>query len=61
MTPSKQWWKSKTIWINILTLVAMIISQITGWEDMKSYAPTLLIVSNAINLVLRFISTAPIK
>jgi uncharacterized membrane protein len=61
MTPSKQWWRSKTIWINILTLVAMIISQITGWEDMKSYAPTLLIVSNAINLVLRFISTAPIK
>ena len=61
MTKSKQWWESKTIWINILTLVAMIISQITGWEDMKSYAPTLLIVSNAINLVLRFISTAPIK
>jgi uncharacterized membrane protein len=61
MTPSKQWWRSKTIWINILTLVAVIISQIMGWEDMKSYAPTLLIVSNAINLVLRFISTAPIK
>ena len=61
MTPSKQWWRSKTIWINILTLVAVIISQIMGWEDMKSYAPTLLIVSNAINLVLRFISTSPIK
>lgn len=61
MTKSKQWWESKTIWVNILTLVAMIISQIMGWEDMKSYAPTLLIVSNAINLVLRFISTAPIK
>jgi len=61
MTPSKQWWESKTIWINILTLVVMIISQIMGWEDMKSYAPTLLIISNAINLVLRFISTAPIK
>jgi hypothetical protein len=61
MTPSKQWWESKTIWVNILTLLAMVISQIMGWEDMKSYAPTLLIVSNAINLVLRFVSTAPIK
>ena len=61
MQTTKSWWQSKTIWINVLTLVFVIVTQLMGWEELKAYAPELLITSNVINLVLRVISTAAIE
>lgn len=61
MQVTKNWWESKTLWVNVLTLVAMVISQIMGWEDMQQYAPQLLVISNVINMALRFLTTTPIK
>jgi len=61
MQTTKAWWQSKTIWINVLTLMVTLIAQLMGWEELKAYTPELLIASNAINLVLRFISTAAIE
>ena len=61
MQTTKAWWQSKTIWINVLTLVFVIVTQLMGWEELKAYAPELLITSNVINLVLRVISTAAIE
>jgi uncharacterized membrane protein len=61
MQTTKPWWQSKTIWINVLTLMVTLIAQLMGWEELKAYTPELLIASNAINLVLRFISTAAIE
>ena len=61
MKTTKPWWQSKTIWINVLTLMVTLIAQLMGWEELKAYTPELLIASNAINLVLRFISTAAIE
>jgi hypothetical protein len=61
MQTTKSWWQSKTIWINVLTLIVVIVTQLMGWEELKAYAPELLITSNVINLVLRVISTAAIE
>ena len=61
MQATKSWWQSKTIWINVLTLIVVIVTQLMGWEELKAYAPELLITSNVINLVLRVISTAAIE
>lgn len=61
MQTKKPWWQSRTIWINVLTLTVTFIAELMGWEELKSYTPELLIFSNAINLVLRVISTATIR
>lgn len=61
MQATKNWWESKTLWVNVLTLLAMVISQVMGWDDMQQYAPQLLMVSNLVNLALRFLTTMPIK
>lgn len=61
MQTTKFWWQSKTIWINALTLIFVIVTQLMGWEELKAYAPELLITSNVINLALRVISTASIE
>jgi|NOAtaT_7_FD_contig_61_2834347_length_896_multi_1_in_0_out_0_2 hypothetical protein len=58
---TKNWWESKTLWVNVLTLFAMVISQVMGWDDMQQYAPQLLVISNVINMALRFLTTMPIK
>lgn len=61
MNNKKRWWESRTLWINALTLVAMIIAQLNGWDEMKQYAPELLMVSNIVNMLLRFVTINPIK
>ena len=61
MQATKNWWESKTLWVNVLTLLAMVISQVMGWDDMQQYAPQLLMISNLVNLALRFLTTIPIK
>jgi hypothetical protein len=61
MNNTKKWWQSRTLWINALTLTVMIISQISGWEDMKQYADELLITSNVANMLLRFVTITQIK
>jgi len=58
---TKNWWESKTLWVNVLTLFPMVISQVMGWDDMQQYAPQLLVISNVINMALRFLTTMPIK
>ena len=61
MQATKNWWESKTLWVNVLTLLAMVISQVMGWDDMQQYAPQLLVISNVVNMALRFLTTMPIK
>lgn len=61
MQATKNWWESKTLWVNVLTLLAMVVSHVMGWEDMQQYAPQLLMISNLVNLALRFLTTMPIK
>lgn len=61
MSVTKKWWESKTIWTNVLTLLAIIVGQLLGWEELSDYAPSLIMISNLINILLRVITTMPIR
>jgi hypothetical protein len=36
----KPWYESKTIWVNILTLVAVIITSISAWPELGAIRRT---------------------
>jgi len=46
----KEWWRSKTIWVNVLFLVSMVIARIWGFEISGEEQMAFIIV---VNLVLR--------
>ena len=59
----KDYWKSKTLWFNVLTL-AVIIAEAFGYvdfvpnEDIAEYATALVTI---INVILRIVTKEPIK
>ena len=52
----KPWWKSKTIWIDVLTLLGVIITSITAWPDMQQYGTQLATALAVVNVMLRMIT-----
>lgn len=55
---------SKTVWFNILSLVAGVCAYVAGAEQLAEYpavAPIFVAVAGAVNIVLRFMTTEPIK
>lgn len=53
---AKEWYKSKTLWVNILTLLAMILSAIMQWPELQSVAPQIAVALSVVNIALRFIT-----
>jgi hypothetical protein len=47
----KTWWKSKTLWVNILSILALFVAELTGVTWLS--AETQILVLSAINIVLR--------
>jgi hypothetical protein len=61
MEARKEWYKSRTIWINIISLLIMVITTLAGWNEFKEYAPEMLATVNALNIVIRFLTSEGIK
>jgi hypothetical protein len=66
LKPTKPWYKSKTIWFNILTILAAITAGVAGliptlqpWLTPKIYTMTIFIIG-MINVVLRAITDSGI-
>ena len=57
----KPWYQSKTVWINTLTLAALISSTIMQWPDLQQYATYLTYALAIVNLVLRFITNTQLE
>lgn len=55
----KKWWTSKTLWVNLLAVAAIILQAETGKEilDPKAQAAIL----GVINLILRLVTNQPLK
>ena len=53
---AKEWYKSKTLWVNILTLLALILGTVAQWPELQAVAPQLLGLLSVVNIVLRFIT-----
>jgi hypothetical protein len=60
MATQKKWWKSKTLWFNVLvaigTAVEASLSVIQGHFDSRVYLGIVGLIAG-VNVVLRFIST----
>jgi hypothetical protein len=57
----KRWYKSKTVWINVLTLAAMILATVAAWPEMQDIAPQIAYALAIVNVLLRFVSSDPIR
>jgi hypothetical protein len=57
----KPWYQSKTVWINALTLTALILSTIMQWPDLQAYATYIAYALTIVNIILRFITTSKLE
>lgn len=56
----KKWYKSKTVWINVLTLIAMILATVSAWPELNDLTPQIAYALTIVNVMLRFISAEKI-
>lgn len=57
----KPWWRSKTVWANLLAVAGVFLSQFAGIDlGAEVQAEILVIIMGVVNLVLRFRTTEPI-
>jgi hypothetical protein len=57
----KRWYKSKTVWINVLSLVAMILATVAQWPEMNDIAPQLVYALAIVNVLLRFVTSESVR
>lgn len=59
----KQWWKSKTVWLGILTVLIGILEVLYAWLIAGDFSTSgvVLFISGAMGVVLRFLTTQPIE
>lgn len=60
----KKWWKSKTVWVNVVALLAGVMGYVAGQEliqDNTQLIAGLVAMQGGLNVVLRFISGTPIE
>jgi hypothetical protein len=53
---AKEWYKSKTLWVNVLTLLALILGTVAQWPELQALAPQLLGALSLVNILLRFLT-----
>lgn len=58
----KPWWASKTIWINLIAVVATLLAVTVGFEmDATFQAEIVAVVMGIVNIVLRFVTVEPVN
>jgi len=57
----KRWFRSKTVWITLLTLIAMILATIAAWPEVQEIAPQIAYALAIVNVLLRFVSSESIR
>jgi len=60
----KSFWKSKTIWLNALTLAVGVIGYLSSHEliaDNAAIVAALVAVQGGLNVILRFFTWQPLK
>jgi hypothetical protein len=58
----KEWYLSKTLWMNVISLLIAILLAIAGHESIPSQTSELVLMIVAfLNIVLRFVTQQPLK
>lgn len=56
--PAKVWWKSKTLWVNFIALLAVVVPALLGNEDFARYVGEgAIVILTAVNILLRAFAT----
>lgn len=58
MEPTKKWYASKTLWINCIAVLAIVLQSVTGSEILDTDSQTALLA--VINIALRIITKVPL-
>lgn len=56
----KPWYKSRTLWVNALSLLAVIIVSVTAWPEVQQYGAQMATALAVVNMILRFMTTQAI-
>jgi hypothetical protein len=56
----KPWYESKTIWVNALTVLIVLITSMTSWPQMQQYGAQLATALAVVNVMLRLITSEAI-
>lgn len=56
----KPWYRSRTIWINSLTVAIALVAVLQGSPLFARYSEALLLVNALMNVGLRFVTTQPL-
>ena len=57
----KRWYKSKTVWVNVLSLVAMILATVVQWPELRDVAPQIVYALAIVNVLLRFVTSESVR
>jgi hypothetical protein len=60
----KKWWKSKTVWVNVVAVLAGVMGYVAGHDviqDNTQIIAMLVAMQGGANVILRFISGTPIE
>ena len=53
----KPWYESKTIWVNALTVIIVLVTSMMSWPDMQQYGAQLTTMLAVVNVMLRLITS----
>ncbi|KKN71803.1 hypothetical protein LCGC14_0416570 [marine sediment metagenome] len=58
----KKWWQSKTLWANVVAIIAVVISSQRGIElDAEAQALIVTLIFGVMNIILRIYTKQPVK
>ena len=57
----QRWYKSKTVWINVWSLVAMILATVAQWPELRDVAPQIVYALAIVNVLLRFVTSESVR
>ena len=59
MEYKKDWWQSRTVWVNLLAFAAFMTQTLTGHEFLTVEAQAVIVA--VLNIILRFDTSEPIR
>ena len=60
-TAKKPWYKSRMIWVNVLTILATVLTSSAGLLDPKVALWLTGLAVPVVNVILRFVTTQPVS
>lgn len=57
---SKPWWKSKTIWANVISAAVAVLLLVSQSPSFAEYGEYLALAQGILNIVLRLVTTQPV-